>query len=87
MLACESVLREREDEASPYNAEDDAEYREWLMYDVIPFMMERRAYFWLSGLAAMLGDTEASQTYADAFHGGPGFTAFTPDEVQVCMHA
>ena len=86
VMACESVLREREDQASAYNADDDVEYREWLMYEVIPFMMERRAYFWLSGLSAsLLNDSESSQMYADGFHAGPGFVARTPDEMQVCV--
>lgn len=86
-LECESTLRRHAYLPDFYNDDDVADYRDWLMYDIIPFAMKRMPHFWLQGLHGMMDHEQESISHSNAFaQFSPDFRAKNPDEIHVCLH-
>ena len=79
-LGCELELHEA-GHASHYGAEEAGEYRDWLVYDVIPFVESGESMLWMQGLAALTGDDELHVAAGNAFaQFGGRFRARNPDQ-------
>ena len=79
-LACELQLHEA-GRPSHYGAEEAGEYRDWLVYDVIPFVQSRESMLWMQGLASLTGDDDARIRAANTLaQFGGRFTARNPDQ-------